>query len=386
MDDKTRCDAALLRAWLIRNRITASFAPTSLAEQLIKLPWPSLTSLRWLLTGADTLYSYPTEKLPFALVNNYGPTECTVVATSGIVPAKSDGTQKPSIGFPITNVQAYILKENLEPVQLGEAGELYLGGAGVARGYRNRPDWTAERFVCDLFSDRKDARMYRTGDFVRRSPKGEIEFLGRMDDQVKIRGYRIELDEIVMAINRCPGIETSAVAVRGDSCSAKQIVAYVVVDPASALRETGLRDFLRKQLPDYMQPTLLVRMDVLPLNTNGKLDKAALPIPGDSNIWRDQSVVSPQTPVERRLVSIVSSLVHSDVVSTHDNFFLLGGNSLLGTQVLTRVGEELGVELSLRTLFDYPTIVELAREIERLQPTLTQRIVVPVQAASVPSR
>jgi amino acid adenylation domain-containing protein len=368
VDNKIRNDATALRTWLVRNQITACFAPTPLAEQMINLRWPPHTALRWLLTGADTLYSYPPPGLPFTLVNNYGPTECTVVATSSVVPTKKDSNRKPSIGRAILNVNTYVLDERQNPVPPGKIGELYLGGKGVARGYRNRPDWTAERFLLDPFSAQPGARMYRTGDMVRRLPDGQLEFLGRTDSQVKLRGHRIELDEIVMAVNRCPEVRASAVAVRGES--AKQIVAYVVVDVSASLREPDLRDFLRRQLPDYMQPSVFVRLDSLPMNGNGKLDREALPDVTDENMWREQAAVLPQTPLEERLAAIVSSLLGMDRISTYDNFFALGGNSLLGTQMLTRIGEELGIELPLRTIFDHPSVVDLAGEIERLQASV----------------
>ena len=380
VDNKIRNDATALRNWLVRNQITACFAPTPLAEQMISLRWPPHTALRWLFTGADTLYSYPPPGLPFALVNNYGPTECTVVATSGMVPTKTDSNRKPSIGRAISNINTYVLDENLDPVLPGEIGELYLGGMGVARGYRNRPDWTTERFLNDPFAAQTGARMYRTGDMVRSLPDGQLEFLGRTDSQVKLRGHRIELDEIVMAVNRCPEVRATAVTVRGEvrrevrgearGESAKQIVAYVVVDVSASLREPDLRDFLRRQLPDYMQPSVFVRLDSLPMNGNGKLDREALPDVTDENMWREQAAVLPQTPLEERLAAIVSSLLGMDRISTHDNFFALGGNSLLGTQMLTRIGEELGIELPLRTIFDHPSVVDLAGEIERPQASV----------------
>lgn len=373
VDDKTRNDASALRSWLVRNQITACFAPTPLAEQMITLRWPPHTTLRWLLTGADTLYSYPPPGLPFALVNNYGPTECTVVATSGVVLPGPIGGGKPSIGRAISNIKTYVLDESLNPVKPGEIGELYLGGKGVARGYRNRPDWTSERFLSDPFAVESGARMYRTGDLVRSLPDGQLEFHGRTDSQVKVRGHRIELDEIVMAVNRCPDVRASAVAVRGDSSGARQIVAYVVVDVSAPLREPGLRDFLRQQLPDYMQPSVFIRLDALPLNANGKVDRQALPEVTDETIWREQAAVLPQTSLEERLAAIVSSLLGMNRISTHDNFFALGGNSLLGTQMLTRIGEELGIDLPLRTIFDHPTVVDLAREIEGIQPAVSLR-------------
>ncbi len=190
-DEQTRLAPEKLRDWLVQQQITVSFVPTVVAEELIALPWPNETALRFLLTGADTLHRYPSPGLPFVLVNNYGPTECTVVATSGIVPAGENNGRTPSIGLPIFQVHVHILDENGCEVPDGLTGELYVGGAGLARGYRNRKDLTEERFVTGLCVD-DHSRLYRTGDLACRLPNGEIVFVGRIDDQIKIRGYRIE--------------------------------------------------------------------------------------------------------------------------------------------------------------------------------------------------
>src|SRR6267378_6892799 len=194
-----------LRDWLVQQRITIGFVPTPLAEQMMNLEWPPETALRIMLTGADTLHEYPSPKLPFQLVNNYGPTECTVVATSGIVEPVAHTGLLPSIGKPIDNVQVYILDANLQPVPVGALGEMYIGGAGVARGYRNRPDSTAEKFVPNPFSSNPEARLYRTGDFGSYLEDGQIAFAGRADDQVKIRGHRVETNEIIAVLICSPG-------------------------------------------------------------------------------------------------------------------------------------------------------------------------------------
>ena len=195
-DDSIRMDAEALRDWLVENGITISFVPTAIAEQLIALPWPKETALQFLLTGADALHRFPPPGLPFAFVNNYGPTECAVVTTSGIIAARSNGEGLPSIGSPIDNVQVHILDDQLRDVPADKPGEICIGGSGVGRGYRNRPKLTSEKFVV-----RDNARLYRTGDLGRRLSNGEIAFLGRADDQVKIRGYRIELGEINSVLN-----------------------------------------------------------------------------------------------------------------------------------------------------------------------------------------
>src|SRR5262249_19638592 len=186
-----------LRDWLLRQRITIAFAPTPVAGRLLALEWPARVALRILLTGADTLHRHPPRGLPFTLVNNYGPTEATVVTTSGRVQPARDGEGRPSIGRPIDYVEVHVLDEHRRPVPAGAAGELWIGGAGVARGYRNRPELTATRFIADPFNGRPGARLYRTGDRVKWLPDGDLAFLGRMDSQIKVRGFRIEPDEVV---------------------------------------------------------------------------------------------------------------------------------------------------------------------------------------------
>ena len=215
-DEVTRLSPELLRDWLVAERITTSFLPTALAERVMTLEWPTQTALRTLLTGAETLRQFPSDDLPFRVVNNYGPTECTVVATSGTVAPGVSREALPTIGRPIANTQVYILDENLQQVFRHVAGELYIGGAGVARGYLNRPELTAEKFIQNPFShpfaNGQQARLYKTGDIARYLPNGEIAYLGRVDDQIKVMGYRIEPNEIVAVLNRHPAVEASVVA------------------------------------------------------------------------------------------------------------------------------------------------------------------------------
>jgi amino acid adenylation domain-containing protein len=215
-DESTRMSAEPLRDWLVANRITISFVSTAIGEQLLDLTWPEETALRFLLTGADTLHRYPPPNLPFAFVNNYGPTECAVVATSGTIGPRENSDSLPSIGSPIENVRVHILDERLQPVSKGTAGEICIGGNGVGRGYRNRKELTAQRFVADPFCT-DTGLLYRTGDLGRVLPNGEIAFLGRVDDQVKIRGYRVELGEISAVLNRDPSVQASVVAAREDT-------------------------------------------------------------------------------------------------------------------------------------------------------------------------
>ena len=321
--------------------------------------------LRILLTGADTLHRRPPQGLPFTLVNNYGPTESTVVATSG--PVLAAGTEsKPSIGCPIDNTQIYILDEQMSAAAPGTAGELYIGGAGLARGYRTRPELTRERFVPNPFANGSGtSRLYRTGDRARLLPGGEIEFLGRLDDQIKIRGYRVELDEISSVLDSHPEVKASAVTVTGKNGEDKRLIAYLVLARDSQATAANVREFLQRHVPDYMIPAAFVRLDSLPLTNNGKVNRNALPAP-NGNTMPEEAYVAPRGPVEQRLAELIAPLLHVERVGANDNFFLLGGHSLLGTQLLTRISESFGVELSLLTIFDHPTLAEMSSEIEKL--------------------
>jgi amino acid adenylation domain-containing protein len=367
-EESTRLSPEMLRDWLVSNAITISFVPTVIAERLLRLPWPEQTVLRCLLTGADTLNGRPPANLPFKFFNNYGPTECTVVATSGEI-AANDGAEngnaeQPSIGKVVANTDAWILDGDLRSVPAGAPGELCISGAGLARGYRNRPDLTAERFVRNP-SD-SGSRIYRTGDRARLLPDGQIAFMGRMDGQIKIRGFRIEPAEIVMALNRYPAVEESAVMAREEIPGEQRLVAYIVPVAGASVTETALVDYLRKTLPEYMVPTAFITLAALPMTSHGKLDREALPAPDSASRDGQREYIAARTPVEERLAAILASLMGLERVSIHENFFLLGGHSLLGTQVIARVRDSFGIELPLRSLFDAPTVADLSDEIERL--------------------
>jgi len=364
-DDATRGSARGLRDWLLSEKITISFVPTPMAESLLALEWPSRAPLRLLLTGADALHRYPPANLPFSLINNYGPTECTVVATSGVVLPNDRPHGDPTIGRPIDNVQIHVLDDELKPVPVGTVGELYIAGAGLARGYLNRQEQEAQVFVANPFSQLPNARLYRTGDLVRYLPDGQIAFVGRTDEQIKIRGYRIEPNEIINLLNEFPGVETSVVVARADNGDDKRLVAYVV-SSSQQLTRGSLQEHLRARLPDYMVPAAFVRIDALPLKSSGKVDRTALPAPTTLNTIADEVYIAPRTVAEKRVVSILAELLGLEKVGVNDNFFFLGGHSLLGTQLIARVRSIFGVELPLRKVFDSPTAAELASEIERL--------------------
>jgi acyl-CoA synthetase (AMP-forming)/AMP-acid ligase II/acyl carrier protein len=349
----------------VANRITITFLPTAIAESMLALPWPRTAALRILLTGADTLHRRPAPDMPFVLVNNYGPTECTVVATSGPVTAETSDAL-PSIGRAIDNTEIHILDEKMRQVRKGDAGEIYIAGAGVARGYRNNPALTAERFVQDPFDASGNGRLYRTGDLARFLPDGDIEFLGRVDEQIKIRGFRVEPGEIVSALNSYPGIRASAVAMTRGENGDRRLAAYVVLAPDAQVTVSNLRQALSKRLPEYMVPSLFKKLPTVPLTANGKVDYSSLPVLTETNTMPESEFVAPHTLVEQRLAAILAPLLHVERVSAKDNFFLLGGHSLLGTQLITKIKESFDVELSLLSLFDHPTLEEMSVEVENL--------------------
>jgi amino acid adenylation domain-containing protein len=365
-DEALLSEPEALRDWLVAEGITIGFVPTPMAERLLALPWPAGAALRVMLTGGDTLHTGAPSDVPFLLVNNYGPTECTVVATSALVSQQGLADRLPPIGFPIRNTRLYVLDESRNQVAAGDSGELYIGGAGVARGYRNRAELTAERFVPDPFSGEPGARLFRTGDRVRYLPDGQLAFLGRIDDQIKIRGFRIEPNEVAAALNEHPAILQSAVAPRETSPGDRRLVGYFV--PRAGLRPalTGLREFLCARLPEFMVPAAFVALERLPLTPNGKVDRGALPPPDLANTLRDGELVAPRTEVERTVAGLLAPLLGVDQVDVEANFFTLGGHSLLATQLIARVRQAFGVELALRRVFDAPTVAGISTEIEQL--------------------
>ena len=366
-DEQVRTSADLLENWLVKEHITIAFVPTIMAESMLGHAWPAATSLRYFLTGGEALHRHPAPGLPFTVVNNYGPTECTVVATSGVLKAP-EGTEgheaAPTIGKPIAHTQIRILDEAGEPVGAGQVGEIYIGGTSVARGYRNNPQLTVERFVPDPSNPTPGGRMYRTGDLGCFLPDGQIAFRGRVDSQEQIHGHRVEPDEVVCALNRHAAVAASAVIAQSHGC-AKSLVAYVVPRDSTAPSASGLREFLAATLPHYMIPATFVRIPALPFTSSGKLDRRALPEPSAANRIEDGGYRAPSTPTEEGLVQILAELLEVERVGADDNFFLLGFHSLLATQVAVRVHERFGIQLGLRHLFEAKTVTRLAAELDR---------------------
>jgi amino acid adenylation domain-containing protein len=295
--------------------------------------------------------------------NLYGPSEDTTYSTWAEVVV--GGVGAPAIGRPVANTQAYVLDGGMRPVPVGVGGELYLGGAGLARGYLDRPELTAERFVPDPFNRTPGGRLYRTGDVVRWRADGELELLGRADSQVKVRGFRVELGEVETVLGQHPGVRECVVIARGEEGSGgRGLVAYVVSSGEVAPQAGELRAYLKERLPEYMVPLAFVELQALPLTPNGKVNRRALPAPDETNVSRERAYEGPRTPLEEVLAGIWAEVLEVERVSIHDNFFELGGHSLLLTRLAVRIRETLKVELSIRTLFESTTISELSAVIE----------------------
>jgi amino acid adenylation domain-containing protein/non-ribosomal peptide synthase protein (TIGR01720 family) len=368
-DEAIRISATKLLEWLAVKGITICFMPTPLAEVILEQPCPEELALRYLLTGGDKLHRAPGKACSFSLVNHYGPTENTVVTTCATVAAATPTEISPPIGTAIANTQVYLLDGQMQPVPVGVAGEMYIGGVGLARGYHQRPDLTAEKFIPNPFSHTPGARLYKTGDLARYSLNGEIEYLGRSDEQVKLRGFRIELGEIEAVLSQHPSVQQSLVILREDVPGNKRLVAYVVVKETPAATIPQMQQFLQQRLPEYMVPTAIMLLEALPLTPNGKIDRRALPVPNTVRAEGSEGFVAPRIPVEELLAQIWAEVLGVEVVGIHDNFFELGGHSLLATQVFSRLPDAFGVELPLRCLFESPTVAGLAEHIEAARHT-----------------
>jgi aspartate racemase len=347
--------------------VTTMWLTAGLFHLMVDRGVEDLRGVRQLLAGGDVLSPAHVvrvlHELPHCrLVNGYGPTESTTFAACHPVAADDPRGSVP-IGRPIANTRAYVLDRRMQPVPAGMPGELYLGGAGLARGYLGRPGLTADRFVPDpfgpVFGGELGGRLYRTGDRARWRWDGTLEFLGRLDEQIKLRGHRIEPGEIESALGELAGVRAAVVVAREDHPGEKRLVGYLVPDgPAPGVEE--VRDFLRQRLPDYMVPSAFVVMETLPLSPTGKVDRRALPAPSDARSGLEAAFVAPRGPVEELLAAIWAAVLRVDRVGIHDNFFELGGHSLLATQVISRILSTLGVELPLRTVFEAPTVARMA--------------------------
>jgi len=364
-DEATRLHPATFVEWMIAEAVTVSFLPTPMAEAVLNEPRLSDVRLRYLMTGGDQLSRWPQPEHRFLLVNNYGPTESTVVATSAVIETTNQQHGNPPIGKPIANTAVYVLDARLNPVPIGVTGELYVGGEGLARGYVRGAASTAEKFLPNLFSRTPGARLYRTGDFVRYLPGGDLAYLGRDDDQVKIRGCRVELREIEAALSRSAAVAEAIVIVKDDTSAGKQLVAYVVSRPGQSPTAEELRNQLRQKLPSYMMPAAIVLLDQLPMTANGKVDRHRLPQPDDSIDKARGQFVAPTTKLERAIAAIWQEGLEVDGVGVYDNLFDLGGHSLLLIQIHSKMQATLGREFPIIKLFEFPTVRLIAEHLSR---------------------
>ncbi|MEP6645437.1 MAG: non-ribosomal peptide synthetase, partial [Acidobacteriaceae bacterium] len=299
------------------------------------------------------------------VVNAYGVTEATIDSTyMDIEPGKLRGEGFVPIGRPFPNTQTYVLDRHMEPSPIGVPGVLYIGGAGVARGYLKRPELNAEKFVADPFSRTPGARLYNSGDAARYLPDGNVEFLGRTDNQVKIRGFRIELGEIEAVLGKHPTVQQAVVVARELATGDLGLVAYLVAAVGQTIDVAALRTFIKLKLPAYMVPSAFEILEKIPLNANRKVDRKALPAPKKKSDDLVKDFAAPRTKNEEKLASIWSEVLQFSPVGIHDNFFELGGHSLMAIQVISRIRDRFGVELPLRNLFENPTVAELSVSIE----------------------
>jgi amino acid adenylation domain-containing protein/non-ribosomal peptide synthase protein (TIGR01720 family) len=299
------------------------------------------------------------------LINAYGPTEATVETTTCLLSNKSLG--RLPIGKPLPNAQVYVLNSNLQPVPIGVVGELYIGGIGIARGYLKRPELTAEKFIPNPFSEQIGDRLYRTGDLVSYLTDGSLKFIGRVDNQVKIRGFRVELGEIEASLSQHPDVRETVVVKRGDLADSRQIVAYVVAQKEQTLTTEGgqrltvtkLREFLSSKLPNYMMPAAFVILEAIPITPNGKVDYKALPEPETSRLELEETFIAPKTTVEKQLATIWAEVLGLEEIGINDNFFALGGDSILSLQVISKANQA-GLQLTPKQLFQHQTIAKIA--------------------------
>ncbi|WP_437616684.1 amino acid adenylation domain-containing protein [Sorangium sp. So ce834] len=362
-----------LYRWMAEEAITHCILPTPLAETLLREPLPPALSVEKMLVAGDRLRTYPPPELPFEVHNLYGPTEATIIATWGRVPAApGDDQRPPHIGRPIANVHVHLLDETLQPVPPGAVGELYIGGAGVARGYHNRPELTRSRFIRDPFDASaagdsrppgppEGGRLYRTGDLARLRPDGNIDFLGRIDHQVKLRGHRIELGDIEANIAAHPRLKT-AFAVLHASSAGERIVAYAVpVSAEDPPAEEEILAFTAERLPAYMTPSQLILLRELPLTLNGKIDRGRLPSPDAGRTGaaaESASFAGSMALLWARALGVAS-------VGEEDSFFALGGHSIAALSVLAEVERAFAVRASLTDLVEAPTLASFCRRIEQ---------------------
>ncbi len=390
VSEETRHDAVALLHLLEEKQVNRLFLPFVALQHIAEIAqakdlYPS--PLREVITAGEQLKTVPAlqaffRRLPdCSLENQYGPTESHVVTAYRLPSDVDTWASLPSIGRPISNVRLYLLDEEMTPVPDGEVGELYIGGPCLARGYLNRPEQTHERFLPDPFTERTDARIYRTGDLARHSPDGTYDFLGRADRQVKVRGYRVELGEIETTLNGHPSVREAVVLPDQDDAQGNQFLrAFVVPRPNTSLDATSLRTYLADRLPEYMVPSTYTEMASFPLTPSGKVDRKAVSDTDNPPLSAERpEIVPPRNDLEELLVELWEEALEVTPVGIHDDFFSLGGHSIVAAEMLVELSETLGRELPLALLADTPTIATLSEKLQRGEDLDAWSVVVPIQ-------
>jgi len=371
----TATESRGLSSVITRNYVTGCELPTAYwhqwSSEVEKQHIPS--SLKFVIIGGENALRERVEawrKCDIPLLNAYGLTEVAVTSIVYTLSSDVELTQWAEfpIGRPISNTNVYILDAEMQPLPAGVIGDLYVGGTGLGRGYHNRPDLTAERFIPHPFSDRPGERVYYTGDLARYLPDGNIENIGRRDFQVKVRGFRIELGEIEAALAQYAGVTECVVVADHTRGSDKRLIAYLAAGVEDRPTPGQLRAYLLDKLPDYMVPSVFVFMDALPLSPNGKLDRKSLPAISHSALDLGHEYVAPESATEIELARLWTTILRLETIGIHDNFFEVGGHSLLATQLVSHIRESFDIELPLRAIFETPTIAGLAKTIEELRP------------------
>jgi len=363
---------AELSATLRQHEVSALFLTTALFNEVARQQADGFAGVGTVLFGGEAVEVASVRAVlesggrPGRLLHVYGPTEATTFSSWEEVEAVAAGARTVPIGSGLSNRELYVLDERMQPVVAGVRGELYIGGAGLARGYVGRAELTAAKFVPHPYSERGGERLYRTGDVVRQRRDGRVEFVGRMDQQVKVRGHRIELGEIETVLREHEGVRDAVVVVREDEGGSKRLVGYVVKAAGAAAGAKEWRSYLKERLPEYMVPGQFVELAELPLNANGKVDRKALP-EVERQAVAGEEYVAPRTPVEELVANVWAEVLGVARVGVYDNFFELGGHSLLATRIVSRIREVFDLELPVRTIFESPVVADFAVAIVQAQ-------------------
>ena len=377
LEKETALSPKELGKQLIEHEISVMFLTTALFNQTALSRPEIFASLKYMIFGGDAVDPRAVQRVleegkPQHLVNGYGPTEGTTFTTCYDAQAAGIGARTIPIGQPISNTEVWVLDQQSRIVPVGVPGELCIGGDGLARGYMGRPELTAEKFVPHPYSRNPGARLYRTGDLVRYREDGNIEFLKRMDQQVKVRGFRVELGEIESTLNQYWAVVESVVVDRKDDSGDTRLIAYIVPEQGVEPASLELLTFLQEKLPSYMLPSAFIAIKEIPLTPNGKVDRRALPAPEQIGASTGAGFIAPRTEMEQLVAEIWRETLGVTQVGVESNFFDLGGHSLLATRVMNRIRERCGVELPLRVLFEFPTVVSLAAKIDAARPKETE--------------